>query len=114
MNLGHVGFLAESERSGLAETVQAVVDGRYTVEDRMALDVRVWHAGRPVLHTWALNEASVEKGDREKMLEVVTEVDRRPLSSFGCDGVIMATPTGSTAYAFSAGDRSCGRRSRRC
>lgn len=103
VNLGHVGFLAESERSGLAETVQAVVDGRYTVEDRMALDVRVWHAGRPVLHTWALNEASVEKGDREKMLEVVTEVDRRPLSSFGCDGVIMATPTGSTAYAFSAG-----------
>ena len=45
----------------------------------------------------------MEKGDREKMLEVVTEVDRRPLSSFGCDGVIMATPTGSTAYAFSAG-----------
>ncbi len=103
VNLGHVGFLAESERAGLGETVQAVVDGRYTVEERMALDVKVWHAGRPVLHTWALNEASVEKGDREKMLEVVTEVDRRPLSSFGCDGVIMATPTGSTAYAFSAG-----------
>lgn len=103
VNLGHVGFLAESERSGLGETVQAVVDGRYTVEDRMALDVKVWQNGRLVLHTWALNEASVEKGDREKMLEVVTEVDRRPLSSFGCDGVIMATPTGSTAYAFSAG-----------
>lgn len=103
VNLGHVGFLAESERSGLEETVQAVVDGRYTVEDRMALDIRVWHEDRPVLHTWALNEASVEKGDREKMIEVVTEVDRRPLSSFGCDGVIMATPTGSTAYAFSGG-----------
>lgn len=103
VNLGHVGFLAESERAGLAETVEAVVDGRYTVENRMALDVVVWHEGKKVLHTWALNEASVEKGDREKMLEVVTEIDRRPISSFGCDGVILATPTGSTAYAFSAG-----------
>lgn len=103
VNLGHVGFLAESERSGLAETVEAVVDGRYTVENRMALDVVVWQDGKKVLHTWALNEASIEKGDREKMLEVVTEIDQRPISSFGCDGVILATPTGSTAYAFSAG-----------
>ncbi|KAA9393025.1 NAD kinase [Kocuria coralli] len=103
VNLGHVGFLAESERAGLAETVEAVVDGRYTVENRMALDVVVWQDGKKLLHTWALNEASVEKGDREKMLEVVTEIDRRPISSFGCDGVILATPTGSTAYAFSAG-----------
>ncbi|MDR7374039.1 NAD kinase [Kocuria rhizophila] len=103
VNLGHVGFLAESERSGLNETVEAIVDGRYTVERRMALDVTVWEHRRKVLHTWALNEASVEKGDREKMIEVVTEVDRRPLSTFGCDGVVMATPTGSTAYAFSAG-----------
>lgn len=103
VNLGHVGFLAESERSGLSETVETIVDGRYTVERRMALDVTVWEHRRKVLHTWALNEASVEKGDREKMIEVVTEVDRRPLSTFGCDGVVMATPTGSTAYAFSAG-----------
>lgn len=103
VNLGHVGFLAESERAGLGETVEAVVGGRYTVEDRMALDVAVWQDGKKVLHTWALNEASIEKGDREKMLEVVTEIDRRPISSFGCDGVILATPTGSTAYAFSAG-----------
>lgn len=103
VNLGHVGFLAESERSGLTETVEAIVDGRYTVERRMALDVTVWENQKKVLHTWALNEASVEKGNREKMVEVVIEVDRRPLSTFGCDGVVMATPTGSTAYAFSAG-----------
>ena len=79
VNLGHVGFLAESERSGLNETVEAIVDGRYTVERRMALDVTVWEHRRKVLHTWALNEASVEKGDREKMIEGVTDVDRRPL-----------------------------------
>ena len=56
-----------------------------------------------VYETWALNEATVEKASRERMLEVVIEVDGRPLSSFGCDGVVMSTPTGSTAYSFSAG-----------
>jgi NAD+ kinase len=103
VNLGHVGFLAESERADLAQTVESVVKREYTVEERMALDVTLWADGIKMAHTWALNEVSVEKGDRERMLEVVTEVDGRPLSSFGCDGVVMATPTGSTAYAFSAG-----------
>lgn len=103
VNLGHVGFLAESERADLAETVHWVVERQYTVEERMALDVTVWSGKRKIAHTWALNEASVEKASRERMLEVVMEVDGRPLSSFGCDGVVMATPTGSTAYAFSAG-----------
>jgi len=50
-----------------------------------------------------LNEATIEKSQPGKMIEVVVEVGGRPLSSFGCDGVVMATPTGSTAYAFSAG-----------
>ncbi|MCZ2403517.1 NAD kinase [Paenarthrobacter sp. Z7-10] len=103
VNLGHVGFLAESERADLAQTVDWVVRRDYTVEERMTIDVSVWVQGRKVEHTWALNEVAVEKGNRERMLEVVTEVDGRPLSSFGCDGVVMATPTGSTAYAFSAG-----------
>lgn len=103
VNLGHVGFLAESERTDLDETVDHIVNRTYAVEERMAIDVLVW-SGRSVLHhTWALNEASVEKGNREKMIEVVIEVDGLPLSTFGCDGVVMATPTGSTAYAFSGG-----------
>lgn len=103
VNLGHVGFLAESERSDLGQTVQRVVRREYEVEERMTIDVTLWVAGVKAAHTWALNEVSVEKSDRERMLEVVTEVDGRPLSTFGCDGVVMATPTGSTAYAFSAG-----------
>lgn len=103
VNLGHVGFLAESERADLAETVRWVVDRSYTVEERMTIDVKVWLDNQLIAHTWALNEAAVEKANRERMLEVVVEVDARPLSSFGCDGVVMATPTGSTAYAFSAG-----------
>jgi NAD+ kinase len=69
----------------------------------MTLDVRVYTDGAEVFRTFAVNEASVEKAARERMLEVIIEVDDRPLSRFGCDGVVCATPTGSTAYNFSAG-----------
>ena len=103
VNLGHVGFLAESERAGLAETVHSAVERDYLVEERMTLEVRVKVNAEVVYSTWALNEATIEKASRERMLEVVIEVDHRPLSSFGCDGVVMSTPTGSTAYSFSAG-----------
>ncbi len=103
VNLGHVGFLAESEREDLAETITRVLARDYLVEERMTLNVRVKVDAEVVFETWALNEASVEKASRERILEVVIEVDGHPISSFGCDGVVMATPTGSTAYAFSAG-----------
>ncbi len=103
VNLGHVGFLAEAEREELGELVDRVVARDYTVEERMTIDVTVTVEGELVASTWALNEASVEKAARERMLEVVAEVDGRPLSRWGCDGVVCATPTGSTAYAFSAG-----------
>jgi NAD+ kinase len=83
--------------------VSRVLARDYLVEERMTLNVRVKVDGEVVFETWALNEASVEKASRERILEVVLEVDGRPLSSFGCDGVVMATPTGSTAYAFSGG-----------
>ena len=103
VNLGHVGFLAESERDNLTDTVRRALAVDYDVEERMTLSVRVKVGGEVVYETWALNEATVEKASRERMLEVVIEVDGRPLSSFGCDGVVMSTPTGSTAYSFSAG-----------
>jgi NAD+ kinase len=103
INLGHVGFLAESERAGLSNAVSRVVARDYVVKERLTVDVRVLVAGKEVYRSWALNEATVEKSAAEKMLEVVLEIDSRPLSTFGCDGVIIATPTGSTAYAFSAG-----------
>ncbi|GAA1696132.1 NAD kinase [Microbacterium sediminicola] len=104
VNMGHVGFLAEIERDNLDEAVRRVIDRDYTVEERLALQVRVKdHDGAVIYETWALNEATVEKGSRERMLEVVIEIDGRPLSSFGCDGVVVSTPTGSTAYNFSGG-----------
>lgn len=104
INLGHVGFLAEIERDDMDDAVRLVIARDYRVEERLALSVRVKNAANEVIYeTWALNEATVEKASRERMLEVVIEVERRPLSSFGCDGVVVATPTGSTAYNFSAG-----------
>jgi NAD+ kinase len=103
VNLGHVGFLAEAERDDLERIVDVVVDRSYTVEERMTLDVEVWDDGQLLTENWALNEASVEKAARERMLEVMVTVEGRPLSRWGCDGVVVSTPTGSTAYAFSAG-----------
>jgi NAD+ kinase len=103
VNLGHVGFLAEAEPDDLAGTVDRVVGRRYQVEHRMTIDVTVRQNGTVNAVTWALNEATVEKTPRAGMLELVTEVDGRPLARLDCDGVVCATPTGSTAYAFSAG-----------
>jgi len=103
VNLGHVGFLAEAEPDGLTETVDRLVAGDYRVEERMTLEVVVSSDGTEFARGWALNEVSVEKAARERVIEVIVEVDGRPLSRWGCDGVVCATPTGSTAYAFSAG-----------
>ncbi|MGH3686376.1 MAG: NAD kinase [Pseudonocardiaceae bacterium] len=103
VNLGRVGFLAEADPDSLEAAVRAIVNGDYLVDERMTIDVTASLNGSTLARTWALNEASVEKSRRERVLEVVLEVDRRPVSGFGCDGVLCATPTGSTAYAFSAG-----------
>ncbi len=103
VNLGHVGFLAEAEYDDVESTIDAIVHRRYTAEDRITLDVTVRREGELVWSSFALNEASVEKAARERMLEVVLEIDGRPLSRWGCDGVVCSTPTGSTAYNFSAG-----------
>ena len=103
VNLGHVGFLAEAEVDDKRSVVTSIVDRGWTVEERTTLEVVVRVDGVERERSWALNEASVEKASRERMLDVLVEVDGRPLSRWGCDGVVAATPTGSTAYAFSAG-----------
>ena len=104
VNLGHVGFLAESEVEDLSITVSRLLDGDYEIEERSTLEISVLDAEDQLLvRHWALNEASLEKADRRKMINVAIEIDGRPVSSFGADGVLLSTPTGSTAYAFSAG-----------
>ncbi|MGA9871632.1 MAG: NAD kinase [Rhodococcus sp. (in: high G+C Gram-positive bacteria)] len=103
INLGRIGFLAEAEAVNLEDALARVVSRDYRIEERMTLDISVRVGDRVVERGWALNEASIENGSRLGVLEVVLEVDDRPVSAFGCDGVLVATPTGSTAYAFSAG-----------
>jgi NAD+ kinase len=103
VNLGHVGFLAEAESSEIDSIVQRIVECSYTVEERFTIDVTLREAGEVIWSSFAINEVSIEKAARERMLEVVVEVDGRPLSRWACDGMLVATPTGSTAYAFSAG-----------
>lgn len=103
VNLGRIGFLAEAEADSIDRVLDHIIARDYRVEDRMTLDVVVCADGEVIDSGWALNEASMEKGPRLGVLGVVVEVDGRPVSTFGCDGVLVSTPTGSTAYAFSAG-----------
>jgi NAD+ kinase len=103
VNLGRIGFLAEAETEAIDRVLDHVVAQDYRVEERLTLDVAVRHRGRIIDQGWALNEASLEKGPRLGVLGVVVEIEGRPVSTFGCDGVLVSTPTGSTAYAFSAG-----------
>jgi NAD+ kinase len=103
INLGRIGFLAEAEADAIDTVLEHVVARSYRIEDRLTLDIAVRVRGDVVSRGWALNDASLEKGPRLGVLGVVIEVDGRPVSTFGCDGVLVSTPTGSTAYAFSAG-----------
>lgn len=103
VNLGHVGFLAETEPEHLDEAVRAIIDCSYRVEQRLTLDATVSLDGQVLVRDWALNDGALEKLTRGRMVELVVEVDDRPLSRWGGDGMVFATPTGSTAYAFSTG-----------
>lgn len=103
INMGHVGFLAEAEVADVQAVVDHAVAGSYEVESRLTLDVRVIIDDVEVAATWAVNEAAIEKHGAGRMIEALLEVDGRPISSFGTDAVLLATPTGSTAYSFSAG-----------
>lgn len=102
INLGHVGFMAEVEKPALSEIAASVIAKDYVTENRMVLKYAVERSGKVVDTGWALNEVTVER-DGTTMVELFVQIDGRPLSRWGCDGLICSTPTGSTAYAFSAG-----------
>ena len=104
VNLGHVGFLAEFESFQMSEAIRRVAEHDYSIDERMIAHVDVWLPGASEpIEDWALNDITLERADRGKMVELSIRVDDVEMSSFGCDGVIVSTPTGSTAYAFSAG-----------
>jgi NAD+ kinase len=102
INLGHVGFLAEIERPSLTEIVDAIASGTFSIEERMSLNYQLLRGGKVIQTGWALNEVLVERNDHQ-MIDLFVQIDHRPLSRWWCDSVICATPTGSTAYAYSAG-----------
>jgi NAD+ kinase len=102
VNLGHVGFMAEVEKLSLETVAASVVSKSYATDPRMVLSYSVERNGKEVSKGWSLNEVTIERTE-STMVELLVQVDRRPLSRWGCDGLIAATPTGSTAYAFSAG-----------
>lgn len=103
VNLGHVGFLAEVESDNVPDVAATIVERSYVVEERLALSVTVVHAEAEMWRSFALNEASLEKTSRQRMIDVLLEIQGHPLSRWGCDGVVIASPTGSTAYAWSVG-----------
>ena len=102
VNLGNVGFLAEIAQPSVSEIVEAVQKGNIHREPRLVLKYEILRGGAELDQGWALNEVVIERSSTQ-MLELFVQIDGRPLSKWGCDGVICATPTGSTAYAFSAG-----------
>ena len=102
INLGHVGFLAEIERPSLSDIANAITTGSFEIEERMSLSYQMLRGGKVLQSGWALNEVTIERNDHQ-MIELFVQIDHRPLSRWWCDAVICATPTGSTAYAYSAG-----------
>lgn len=102
INLGNVGFLAEIARPTAQALAQAIDRKDYRGESRLLLSLTVQRGDQVIATGWALNEFTIERS-HSQMVELFVQIDDRPLSRWGCDGVICATPTGSTAYAFSAG-----------
>lgn len=102
VNMGSVGFMAELEQSEMSLLAKLPAGG-YRTEPRMMLDVSVRREGKRVFYETALNDAVVVKGAVARMLDLEVTGDRVPISSFSGDGVVIATPTGSTAYSMAAG-----------
>ena len=102
VNLGNVGFLAEIHKPTFEDVLESMKDRTYVSEARLLLHYAIHRGGKDISTGWALNEVVIE-GLPGEMIQLFVQIDSRPLSRWGCDGVICATPTGSTAYAFSAG-----------
>lgn len=104
VNLGRLGFLAEVEVDDLGPAIRAVARGEYSLEERSTLEVEAFDAGGGLVHRdWALNEVSVEKTARQRLLLMDVHVDGTLFAKVPADALVIATPTGSTAYALSAG-----------
>ena len=104
INSGHLGFTAGLEADELPQ-LSALIDGRYTIEQRMLLEIELCGpaGGRPLRSYCALNEAVISRGSLSRMVELEVTSSGEPVTEYRADGVIVAAPTGSTAYSLSAG-----------
>ena len=103
VNLGHLGFLTEVEADGLVPALEAVQAGRYQVERRITLAARTFVGGEEVGLDLAVNDLVLDKAAKERLATVAVHVGGRLFARYTADGIMVATPTGSTAYSFSAG-----------
>jgi len=102
INQGRVGFMTDIALEDMQASVDAILDGEYRMEERALLDAEILRGGRRLLRTVALNEAVVGKGSQGRLIEVEVRIDGEYVYALRADGLIVATPTGSTAYALSA------------
>jgi NAD+ kinase len=103
INVGNMGFLSEAEPNDLEETIDKVIQGQYFIQNRMMLEAQVLRDGKLLKQFIALNEVGIAKGAFSRMIEVFMYMEDKFLASYKGDGLIIATPTGSTAYSLSAG-----------
>ncbi|HYF93486.1 MAG TPA: NAD(+)/NADH kinase [Symbiobacteriaceae bacterium] len=103
VNTGHLGFLTELENSELFDELDSILAGNYRIEQRLMLSVAVIREGQVVFTTTALNDAVVSKGPRARLAQLGVSVGETVVARYPADGVIISTPTGSTAYSLSAG-----------
>ncbi len=103
VNLGHLGFLAEIEPAEIDQAIPRLLAGQYAVEERMMLDIVIRRAGRPEASFRALNDAVISRGTFARLVTLEARVASSLLGAYVGDGLILATPTGSTAYSLSAG-----------
>jgi NAD+ kinase len=101
VNVGHMGYLTEVEPTDLDDRLERLLSGDYEIVERMVLEVGVTSAGPGGGRWWALNEAVLEKVRTGRMARLAVEINGTPFTTYAADGVIVATPTGSTAYSFS-------------
>ncbi|HEX9395761.1 MAG TPA: NAD(+)/NADH kinase [Burkholderiales bacterium] len=102
INLGRVGFMTDIGREDMLDSLGGILDGNYTLEERALLDAEIFRGKKSILRTIALNEAVVGKGAQGRLIEFSLAIDGEFVYKLRGDGVIVATPTGSTAYALSA------------
>ena len=102
INQGRLGFMTDIALSEMSDSVGAILEGRHTVEERALIEAEILRGGKSLLRTVALNEAVVTKGSQARLIEFKLTIDGEYVYRLRADGVIVATPTGSTAYALSA------------